>query len=118
VKPHLGPLLGHVTHDTAITWVRLPKHAPLDLVEAASSPEDDRRADPAFRAVVALPPIPQGEGTACGPVPLRGGPGVLHRVEVRTRGEGPRPQAPLGELLVRSAPAPSSVGRVAFAFGS
>ena len=38
MKPLLGPLLGHVTPDTAIAWVRLPMHAPLHLAEAESIP--------------------------------------------------------------------------------
>lgn len=119
MKPLLGPLLGHVTHDTAIAWVRLPGEAPLDLVEAASRPLTGPRAgDPGADSVARLPPIALGEGTACGRVPLLGGAGELHAVDVRTRAEGRRPQAPLGELVVRAAPAPSSDGRIAFAFGS
>jgi hypothetical protein len=119
VRPLLGPLLGHVTDATAMAWIRLPRHAPLHLVEAESRPLAGPRAgDPGATRVASLSALPHGDGTACGSVPLAGGAGVLHAVELRMRAEGPRPQAPLGELIVRAAPAPSSTGRIAFAFGS
>lgn len=119
MKPDLGPILGHVTPDTAVAWVRLPRHAPLDLLDAESRPIGGPRAgDPGAVRVTALPAVPGGDGTACAPVKLAGGPDTLHRIEVRTRAEGRRPQSPLGELIVRSAPLPSRDGRIAFAFGS
>jgi hypothetical protein len=119
MRPLLGPFLGHVSDDTATAWVRLPRHAPLQLVEAASRPLTGPRAgDPAAERVAALRPVTPGDGTACGVVPLGGGPAEMHRIEVRMRAEGARPQAPLGELVVHAAPRPASEGRIAFAFGS
>lgn len=119
MKPLLGPLLGHVTDGTAIAWLRLPRHAPLHLVEGVSRPLTGARAgDPGATRFAPLPPIPRGDGTACGTVPLAGGAGELHEIVVQTRAEGSRPRAPLGTLVVRAAPTPSASGRIAFAFSS
>lgn len=119
MRPILGPFLGHVSESAATAWLRLPRHAPLDLVEAVSRPlTGPRTGDPGAVRFASLPALSVGDGTACGSVPLAGGPGELHLIEIQTRAHGPRPQSPLGELRVQAAPLPSSGGRVAFAFGS
>ncbi len=117
MRPLLGPFLGHVTHDAAVAWVRLPRHAPTDMAEVLATPlEGASASDPAAARIAAL--TARTGGVASGVVRLPGGPGTMHRLDVRLRGEGPRPAVPLGEMLVRAAPPPAPTGRIAFAFGS
>jgi hypothetical protein len=118
MRPLLGPFLGHVTATTARAWIRMPRNAPLHLLEVAAQPLAGAHVGPAGLRVDAMDAVPGGDGTAVATARLSGGPSTLHRIEVRFRREGLRPEEPLGTLLARAAELPSDRGRIAFAFGS
>ena len=109
MKVLLGPLLGHVTPDSARVWVRTSPATETD--EALVVTSWSVVGGPVEAVPLKTLGITGGTGSVT--VPLRGGPDVFHRIEVRTPGG-----VLLAEMPVRAAPGPTAEGRVAFAFGS